>query len=367
MNNQELRHKIIELMSKFPDAEVRGNYPVVNRAFPGAFHTSLDEPELLDAYEGYTNYDKSLIFGKIQPAVRLKDLNEVSRSYKHLSTFDMAGISVTEPGTEKYGERVKRIIRFLKDSFMLAGLDPKKLHLVLNGGGQLSDLSEGKYTLDFEFPRDNLSVQIWKTEGLTDSQFQFDNTRQTFLPLKLFDRLTPWGYRTEILYDYHDDKIDLGTVEHLPYLPDFHDGQLVGIKPFKNTALASGLGLERLLLVNQGANHVREVDPVRTLYQRVYSDATKHDPNLAFVLTDCLRTLHRVFSDIQEPLSFNRREKIRKCRKLALDSMKELGIPYSKLRAYLELNAEAQDYYPELRSGVDSCLEYCEQKIRVEK
>lgn len=90
----ELREIIKKAYSKYPGVIFKDKYNVINDGFPGTFNLSLNEPEHLDAFGSFIDYNKNLFFAKIQPVIRSNDFEPKiikNPTNKHLSLFEIAG------------------------------------------------------------------------------------------------------------------------------------------------------------------------------------------------------------------------------------------------------------------------------------
>src|SRR3989344_6380377 len=95
MDIQQLR-KIISGCPKFSGAKIVKPSSVCNNGFPGTFNLSYAEAEMIENFGQYLDYDKDLIYSKIQPVIRFQDWSHVvncgEHSYRYLSVFDLADI-----------------------------------------------------------------------------------------------------------------------------------------------------------------------------------------------------------------------------------------------------------------------------------
>ncbi|MDP3697263.1 MAG: hypothetical protein Q8R55_04530 [Candidatus Taylorbacteria bacterium] len=95
MDIQQLR-KIVSDCPKFSGAKVIKPASVCNDGFPGTFNLSYSEAEMVESFSQYLNYNKDLIYSKIQPVIRFQDWSHIvnydEHSYRYLSVFDSADI-----------------------------------------------------------------------------------------------------------------------------------------------------------------------------------------------------------------------------------------------------------------------------------
>jgi hypothetical protein len=361
--------KIIEsTFQEYSDVNYKEKYSVVNDGFPGNFNLSLNEPELLDTFGDYLNYDKSLFFAKIQPVIRSNDFEQKilsKTSIKHLGLFEMAGISLADTKSTNLATNTQRVINWIwKLLIDKLNFDPSKIYVKLSSGGTIEKLTKGKYKINKDIDKDELSYNYWKELGVPEKNFIWDNTRDTFLSLFMFSRPTPWGYRNEILYDIgegnkEENLLDIGTIEYFPWKPIFvSDGQkkkdymIKEIQPWENSIAIAGVGVERLLIVLNNFKNSVECSHIFPLFSKVLKDSRNKDQKVSFILTETIRVLHRVLTDSAGyvNLSSNRKLVLSIYINELYNSLKLLGIPLKNIKKYLKINSNLQQNYLELRN-----------------
>lgn len=352
----QLRKNFQNFFSKYPGLKWKKQVPVVNDSYPGTFNLSFNEPEHLKTFNNYINYNKKLLFGKIQPVIRYNDFLEKiipeKDSYKYLGLFDMGGISLSYPDAQNAEEIIGEIIK-LGFNFLIKelGLDKNRLFVKLSAGGTVSNITKGKYQFNKKIPPDTISFKKWLELGLNKNRIIFDSTRDTFLALSLFDRPSPWGYRTEILYNIGKDKknlLDIGTVEYCPWKPVIKNGEIVGI--IKNTGFSTLIvfGLERLLLIKNRYKHIKECDHIFPLYKKILSDAKNKNQHNSFILTESIRVVHRIISDVGgNKLGRHQKQKLRHYQKVISDLSNKLNISQECIKDYFALNSKTSSKIPQ--------------------
>lgn len=369
-----LREKMENFFLKSFKIKWKENVSVVNDAFPGNFILSFNELEHLKAFGNYLNYTKPLLFGKIQPVVRHNDfvnkILENKDAYKYLGIFDIGGISLSYPNKKNFKEKTEKVIeKFFGFLTKELNLNSNKIIFKIFNGGDISSITKGKYNITKEIPRDNISLKKLMGLGVKKENIIFDSSRKTFLALYLFKRPSPWGYRIEILYNIGGkDLLDIGTIEYMPWKPIIIDDKIIDIEENDCFSLVGGFGLERLLLILNNYNHIKKCDNIFPLYKKIISDSILKEKEVAFILTEAVRTLHRIFTDGGKfiNLSKNRKSRVRSYLNAIRENLKKLKIGSDQIKGYLILNAKLNPFYPELKEGVDlvnkEILEFLERK-----
>lgn len=358
MEIQQLR-KMISDSPKFSEAKIVEAASVCNDGFPGTFNLSYSEAEMIENFGQYLNYDKDLIYSKIQPVIRFQDWSHIAHSdehsYRYLSVFDLADVGGAI--ILKNGDDWKNAARFSINSlatflFEKLQLDKSKIRISYFAGGNVSQVSKGKYDLNFDLPVDS-AVEFWKEKGIKDNQFIADETRDTLLALNIFGLPTPWGFRHEINYLHAGKLLDIGTFDYLFYRPIFEKGKLIDLRRWEHLFVISAVGLERLLMVKN--NFVRATDcaHIKPLIESVLSAANNKNYQQAEILSQALRAIHRIISDCggYQNISQRRKEKLRTFYKTVIMCHNNLGVRLDRknLENWFQLNAELQNFYPELK------------------
>lgn len=368
MNYQNLKETVEKHFLNYPGIEHKSKYSVVNKGFPGTFNLSVSEPEMLDEFGNYLDYDKNLIYTKTQPVIRPNDFEEIvskAADKKHLGMFEISAIAAVDTDKSNVTKHLSGIIdNFGKLLFEKLGLDPEKTHVKVCQGGKIKELTDGKYHFDKTIEKDKLSYNYWKKQGIPESNFISDKSRDSFLSLFIFGHPTPWGYRNEILYDIgegkdEDSMLDIGTIEYLTWRPIFEGkektkaSQTKGIKPWKHCVVVAGVGIERLLMAKNNYDSIMECSHIAPLYNKILEDAKNKDKKAAYSLTESIRTVHRILTDAQgyQNLDNNRRKKLNPYIQTMRSSLKKLSIPLKKIKDYLEVNAKTRSYYSELNNS----------------
>ncbi|MDP2812594.1 MAG: hypothetical protein Q8O32_02785 [bacterium] len=361
MDIHELRNIIINY-PKFPGTQTVSRASVCNDGFPGTFNLSYSEAEMIEHFGQYLDYDKDLIYSKIQPVIRFQDWEHIAiadeHSYRYLSVFDLADIggSIVLKQNKNWQKTVQisidSLAKFLFDVILL---DKTKIRISYFQGGDVSQVTKEKYKLNFKLPTDE-TREFWKQHGIQEKQFIPDESRDTLLALNVFGLPTPWGFRHEINYLHNGKLLDIATFEYLFYRPIFNNNTLVGLRRWEHLFVISAVGLERLLMVINNFHHITECSHIRPLVESILNVATEKKESEAEILTQALRAIHLIITDCDSytNLSPRRKEKLRSFLKAVISSHNKLGISLSKtnLEKWFKLNTELQPFYPELKKSV---------------
>lgn len=368
MKMQKLR-KIIFDFPKFPKTKFTKPDSVCNVGFPGNFNISFMEAKWIEKFNGqYLNYDHDLIISNIQPCIRHQDwetiLNDSKNRHRYLSVFEMADIggSMSLVDNEKMDEVVSFSIKGLYDFLVdKVGLSRENLRIEYCAGGVIKDLTKNKYPLNKKISSDKY-IRYWKEFGIKANQFIPDKTRDTLLALHIYGIPTPWGYRNEILYKHNNELIDIGTFECLCYRPIFNDKkEIIDIKPWEHCFVVSAIGIERVLMVANRYKSIMDCDHIKPILNQILSYSKYKDLASATIFTEAIRTIHRIVTDCggYKKLSKKRKQKIRAYFRSLLISSKKLKLIINKivLADILKINAQSQDYYPELLNSIKKTAE----------
>jgi len=374
LTNKQLR-KIIEKLPRVKGTKKFHNYSVVNDGFPGKFNLSFTEPEMLDEFDSYINFSHDLIYSKIQPYIRNIDFEKLLEDKKdktHLALFDLADIhgqmilSSNEKMEEKLRISINHIWNFLTK---IMGFLPEQIYISSCKGGKSKDVTNGRYDIKKEIPKEELALKVWKEMGVKNIKF---TNEETFLSLNM-QRPTPWGYRNEIFVKVDGRLLDVATLEYLLFEPIFKNNKIVDIKIGEFLLVVSGVGVERMLVAKNNYEKIIECDHIFPIYEEVLNLAKKKEEHKSLIVTESLRTIHRVFTDCAgySNLSRTRKELIKKYLRALRDNLKYLEIPKEEIKDLLSLNSKLQNYYPELKKGekqtYEDILKYIETIDDLEK
>lgn len=360
-------NEIRKIIKNFPVDQRTERLPhssVVSPLFPGTFNYCLNEDFLYEKYHSYLDIPDRVFFAKVQPAIRDSDfvefyLEKGNEDKTHLVNFDIATISGGKiDKRENYHD-------FLRDSVNSTykllteylKLEPENIFITYFGGCSVKDTGRSKFDFDFYIPEDSMSKQFFVEAGIPEKNISPIYNRDNFLMINFTIGVGPWGYRNEIFYKMPDGSLlDIATIEHLLWRPVIDPEKLtvVDLVDWENCFVIDGFGVERTLMAVNRLGYIQQCDNILPLFQKI-QEIYKGDYNNTRLLTECVRVVHRVFTDTEngwKSLSQSRRERIKRFMNLILDLDEET------LRELFAINAELySQYYPELKNGAGRALE----------
>ncbi|MEK7185128.1 MAG: hypothetical protein AAB726_00725 [Patescibacteria group bacterium] len=357
----ELRD-VVKNFPKYPGTIEKSPASVCNDGFPGTFNMSYSEAEMIEYFGQYLDYNKDLIYSKIQPVIRYQDWKHIAdadeHSYRYLSLFDLADIGGAIILKEQ--KNVKGVIHFCVKNlytFLIENLKLKKENLRISffPGGDVKTATKGKYDFDYQLPSDE-TVSVWKELGLKEGQFLPEFSRDTLLAVNIFGLPTPWGFRHEVNYLHKGKLLDIATFEYIIYRPIFKEGKIVDLREWEHLFSISAVGLDRILMVVNDLEKTTDCPHIKPLIELCLEKSKNKDEKKAIIAAQAIRSLHRVFTDCDSftNLTRKRKEKVRNFYTGINSSFKSLGITDGSnlLDELLTLNSTLQNYYPELRNSI---------------
>ena len=348
MTIHELR-RILYSQPKYPGVKTQQRSSMCNPGYPGNFNLSLSNAEHLQEYGQFLDYTHSTYFSKIGQMIRLNDWNELhpSTHWRYLSLFHMADISGVIMSHQGQSMQ-KRYNQFLTQQFVSfwkrMGLDLAKLRITYLPGGQVSQITDGKYDFEYFVPPDPIT-EDWIDAGLSEHNLVPDVSRNTLLSLNNFDYRTPWGYRNEIHYEYRGELLDIATLEHFCYRPIFNrENKIIHLTSWDNYFGTTAVGVERLLMVLNGHNTIHDIHIIAPLLDVIRLNIPGITINDTIKINEGLRMLAAILGDVgsYSNLSRNRKAKLRSVIRGIADILlgHDLDMSYEFLMEYLTLNAD---------------------------
>ena len=403
MKYQELRDKVQNL-EKYEGCVKIDRSQLINPAYPGQFNLSFTEYPWLQEYGRYTDFDHDFAFSTVQSCIRWNDIHQAAmcsklvgnERWKYLGVFEMADVSgmisllqrtpdyiETVKFARETGipfDRVSRIRSFdykanelqtlqtttLVNFLTSLGIGKDRIYPSYQLGGNISKITGGKYSFDFQTPEDCVGAFSFYEQGIEN--LISDKTRDTLLSVglkrengegKAATICTPWGYRNEINVNIGTKKrprfVDVGTLERFLWKPIYEGEQIVGLQDINDVVSIGALGLERLCMVVNGLQKVQDIDCIKPVYDAMPNVGEK------VLVGESLRAIHRIYADIKTyeinvPKQSSRGEKIKKLARTILDS----GLDLKQIAELLKINAQCQPWHPELEGTVDFCLQEIE-------
>jgi hypothetical protein len=351
--------------------------PMINEGYPSNFNLSFAWYEWTkkEGQEGpnkqYVAFADEMFYTKCQPCIRPQDWKTIvedgDNKYRYLSYFHMADVSglIARIDSSYRKEIGVFAIKSLLDFFQSKNIDLSKIHVAYCTGGEVKDLTDGKYTFDKKVEVDPF-YHDWINAGIIPENMIADKTRDTLLSLKNYSRPSPWGYRNEIYYNHHGKLLDIATIEHLVFEPIFDDQMnIIGIDDYRHAFSISAVGVERLLMVLNDYTDIRQVDIVAPLFKLVKSRVSTIDDVDADRLVQTIRPIQAIVTDGGQWQNLNSRRK-----EIARRFYMEFGDVCSKynitihnplLLDFLNLNADLLQYDKMKSSTMDVIKEISER------
>src|SRR3954469_18864711 len=342
-----------EIVRRFTDHFVRAGHTPVSSA-----SLILDDPTLLFVNAGMVQF-KPYFLGEapppyprapsIQKCVRTGDIDEVGRTTRHNTFFQMAG-------------------NFSFGDYFKAGAIEHAWNLVTSSqdaGGYGFDPDRLWVTVYLD---DDEAADLWKEiAGLPEERIQRRGGKDNYWDMGVPG---PGGPCSEIYYDRGPEDGGDGGPEadedryleiwNLVFMQD-ERGELspklgqppVGTLPSKN--IDTGMGVERVAYLLQGVANVYETDLVRPVIARAEAlsgrryGVSPEDDTRFRVIADHARSGVMIIGDGVTPSNEGRGYVLRRLLRRIVRSARLLGVPQPVLRAFAEVvRDEMSPTYPEL-------------------
>mgnify|MGYP001569118535 CR=1 FL=1 len=369
---KSLRDKL-QSLEKYEGCVSIARPPVINEGFPGQFNVSFAEHPWLVEHGKYMDFDNDYVFSTIPSCIRWNDIYDEttktskldgSDSWKYLGVFEMAdligmvGLSRRTNALDLQRRQANSLVKLLES----LGITKDRIHPSYQVGGEVSEVTDGRYKFSYQIPTDSIGKQVLLEQGIPEENLIGDRTRDTLLALRLERQLprgkvqipTPWGYRNEINVNIGTKEnpkyVDIGTLERFAWKPIYDKGRIIGLEEIRDEVSIGAVGLERLCMVANGLDAVQQIDCIKPFYEILPIDSKK------VLVGESLRALHRIYSDMNKyeiGLSKRRKIKVKRMLRTVLDS----EISMADVEKLLRINADNQSWHPELEEGVNFCLE----------
>jgi len=357
---------LVQAHPKYPGCISIERSPLIHAGFPGNFNLSFTEFPWLQEFGKYINFNHDFHFSTIQSCIRTADIPLIGTndSWKYLGVFEMVDLDgiLTFKETPDYQAlqkfHTKNLVSFLND----LGISKEKIHASYCTGGNVAELTKGKYNFNFQIPEDEISKQGFLEQGIPEENLIPDKTRDTFLAINLKKEdqhggisiaYNPWGYRNEIYLELENKEIlDVATMESLRFHPKYDGEKIVEIEKADYGASVFAFGLERLCIAINNLQRVQDVDYVKPFYDEMEKQTSEEN----FLAGESLRALHRIYSDIEK---FRLGELSKPRRKVARKILQNIpkNLSEKKIKYLLRIHSETQPWHPEMKSGIEPTME----------
>ncbi len=256
----------------------------------------------------------------IQKSFRTSDIDSVGDE-SHLTFFEMLGnFSFGDYFKE---DAIKWSWEFITKEL---GISPERCHVsVFNG--------------DNEIPEDKESIEIWKSLGLSDNKIKKAGREDNFWGPT--GNEGPCGPTSEI----YVDNIEVWNLVFNEYYqrPD------KTLTPLKQNGVDTGMGLERLAMVAQGAPTVFETDLFEPLIQAIPHKDMDNEARAVRIIADHIRGSIFLISDGVLPSNVTQGYILRRLLRRAIRYGKVLGLEKNFLIPMAQKVMEMyKEFYPEL-------------------
>ncbi len=306
---KELSIKQFSKLDKYPNSTVLINevFPLINDAYPGKFNLSVSEflwSEMCKNKGFLINnnfFDYTALpehsFWTITKNIRDEDYEKIlDGSNQHLLLFHIAsvgGFTITRLTEENREFYIKNFLDFLNK--YLGSLE--KLKVAYFDGGEIK-----KHEINRLFDKDvnkDLYEKFRKIHGFN----LLPTKNETFLSLKVFGSPIFWGYRNEFFFQHNGKSLDLGTIECLPFIPEYKEANgsvfYKSIKEGDKGFIGSGVGLERLTMILENAKNIWDISLIKPLIKilRESSRNKEVEDRTLFIISEVLKVLHYILSE----------------------------------------------------------------------
>jgi alanyl-tRNA synthetase len=274
----------------------------------------------------------------VQKSIRTSDIDEVGDDV-HLTFFEMLGNWSLGDYWKK--EAIEMSWEFLTDKKWL-GLDKDKISVTVFAG-------------DADAPFDEESYNLWLKRGIPKERIAKLPKKDNFWGPA--GKTGPCGPCTEMFYQgieiWNDVFMEFNKTT---------DGKY---EPLKQKNVDTGMGVERTVAVLNGKKSVFDVEPIKSIVEKVKKLATKKDIKAERIIADHLRAATFILGDEKGvvPSNVEQGYVLRRLIRRAIRYGKKLGIEKSFTHEIAKLVIELMsDEYPELKKNKDFILEQLVQE-----
>ncbi len=337
MTSKEIRENFLEFFEK------RGH-----KIMPSSSLLPKDDPSVLlttagmQQFKPYYTGEKDPIkdFGarraaSIQKSFRTSDIDSVGDE-SHLTFFEMLGnFSFGDYFKE---DAIKWAWEFITQELKIS---PERCHVSVFQGDpstrastELSRTSSGQVV-----PEDKESIKIWKSLGLPDNKIKKCDRKDNFWGPTGSEG--PCGPTSEI----YVDNIEIWNL----VFNEYYCNSDKTLTPLKQNGVDTGMGLERLVMVAQGAPTIFETDLFKPLIQAIPHRDIENEARAVRIITDHIRGSVFLAADGVLPSNIGAGYILRRLLRRAIRYGKVLNLDKNFLFPLAEKVIETyKEFYPEL-------------------
>jgi len=305
MTTKELKQKYLKFF------EERGH-----KVIPGASLIPENDPTVLFTTAGMHPLVPYLLGEKhpagrrlvnIQKCIRTSDIDDVGDDV-HLTFFEMLGNWSLGDYWKK--EAIEMSLEFLTDKKWL-GLDRKKISVSVFAG-------------DSEIPKDSESAEIWKSLGIKEIKF-LGRDGNFWGPA---GQTGPCGPCTEMFYDgveiWNDVFMEYNKIKSQK--SKIKNNDEYEYVPLKQKNVDTGMGVERTVAVLNGKKSVFDIEPLKSIVDKIKTLCTTSDVVHIRIIADHLRAACFILAEEVVPSNLERGYVLRRLIRRAIRYGKKIGI-----------------------------------------
>jgi alanyl-tRNA synthetase len=349
MNADQLRQAFLDFMEREGHALI-SYAPLLPENDPSVLFTTAGMHPLVPYLLGEP-HPAGKRLADYQKCLRTNDIDEVGDA-THLTLFEMLGN--WSIGAYWKEEALRLNYRLLTEIF---GHDPNRLHVTCFAG-------------DEDAPRDEEAAAIWRAIGIPSERIHFLGKEDNWWgPAGLTG---PCGPDSEVFYDTQPD----GPSDETPGTNPQrfwelannvfmqYDKQADGsFLPLALRSIDVGVGLERNLMVLQGARSVYDTDVFRPLIEAIEARVQRPDEFAVRVIADHVRAATFVLAEGVRPSNSDQGYVVRRLIRRAMRYGRTLGIEGGFLGELAGSVIESVgDAYPELPANYEAIREAFSQE-----
>lgn len=363
MTTNELRSKFLEFM-KTKDHAVVPSAPVFLEDDKSTLFTTAGMQPMVPYLLG-REHPQGKRIADAQKCIRTDDIEEVGDN-THLTMFEMLGN--WSLGDYFKEESIPWSWEFLTDTKWL-GLDPQKIYVTVYEG-------------DSQVPRDDEAVAIWsrlfKEAGLEpEGRIQARGAEDNWWAL---GPIGPCGPDTEIFY-YVGDEADPKFEDTDEFVEVWNNVFMVydrdadgNLSELPNKNVDTGMGLERIAAMMQGADSVFDTDLMKQIqtaiikyagqtHEQVYKEVDSDLGRAVRIITDHMRSAVFMAADGVEPSNNDRGYVMRRLIRRAVRQALVLGIRQDLSENVAPVIIDLyKDAYPELAQNRNKVLDVLDRE-----
>jgi len=293
-----------------------------------------------------------------QKCERTNDIEEVGDDI-HLTFFEMLGNWSLGDYWKK--EAIEWSFEFLTSKEWL-GLDKSKISISCFKGDPSTDSTNSLQASSGQvIPKDTESARIWQSVGIPKNRIKFLGRKENWWGPA--GETGPCGPDTEIFYDGIEIWNNVFMEYNKKLKTQNSKRKTYEYVPLKQKNVDTGMGVERTVAVLNGKKSVFDIEPLKSIIEKVRELGSKKDLKSERIITDHLRTAVFILADGIAPSNLGQGYVLRRLIRRAIRYGKKLGIDKPFTFKIAEVVIEKMgDEYPELKKNKDFIIEQSVQE-----